>query len=205
MSSSTARWIQWSGIAALVCCVGFAVFVVVLAGNGIATAEPGTALSVLLGVTHLAAYVSMLAVLLSARASGRVAPSRSGQIAFFMMAASLMGLTAAMIGLAIPSVPELPTVVVATASFAGAHLSAPLFGIALWKTSRAGRPTAALFIAVVPVLVVVVALNILGMQVFPAYFEAVLALAFASLGYELAFGAGATRTSQEPTAAPGPT
>jgi hypothetical protein len=79
-----------------------------------------------------------------------------------------------------------PLGIVVTLVFALAHLLGTLFGIALWRAATTRRLTAALFIAVVPAMILVIAANIAGVPILPAWFEAVLAL-FASLGYELAF------------------
>lgn len=80
-----------------------------------------------------------------------------------------------------------PLGIVVTLVFAPAHLLGTLLGIVLWRAAPTRRLTAALFIAVVPAMVLVIVANIAGIPILPAWFEAVLALGFASLGYELAF------------------
>ena len=98
-----------------------------------------------------------------------------------------------------------PLGIVVTLVFALAHLLGTLFGIALWRAATVRRLTAALFIGVVPAMILVIAANIASISILPAWFEAVLVLGFASLGHELALSRSRYRRRTLPEAAAIPT
>lgn len=180
------------GIAALVICVAFATLILVLTTLGINDVTMlSVAVAVVVMFAHLVAYVAMLAALLASRRVGAVPAGRFGRRAFAALRWSLTALIVIFIsGTVIVVVPALAAPIGAVISlvFLVAHLMATVYGLALWRGRTTSMLTAALFTAVVPTVLLMILLNAIGIRVFPAVFEAVMALAFASLSYELAFG-----------------
>lgn len=179
------------GIGALVICVSFAVLILILTAFGINDiAQIPTAVAVVVMFAHFVAYVAMLAALLASRRGGLVPAGRFASVAFAALRWSLTTLiVVGVAGVLIVLVPALaePIGIVISMIFIVVHLVATVYGVALWREHTTSMLTAGLFTAVGPTIVLIVLLNVVGVVVFPAVFEAVMALAFASLGYELAF------------------
>lgn len=180
------------GVLTLVICVSFAGLILVLTTVGINDlTQIDIGFAVVIGFAHLVAYVAMLAALVASERVGLVPAGRFGSSAF----AALRWLLTALIlifvsGVLIALVPALaePIGIVISLVFIVAHLMATVYGVALWRSRTTSTLTAGLFTAVIPTILLIILLNVAGIRVFPAVFEAVMGLAFASLGYELAFG-----------------
>ncbi|HEX7172989.1 MAG TPA: hypothetical protein VF365_10325 [Candidatus Limnocylindria bacterium] len=179
------------GIAALVICVVFAATIMLLTALDIADlSRLHIVIAAVVGIAHPVAYLAMLGVLLASRRVGLIPSNRSADRVFSVMRwaliALLLGMLAAILAMLIPALAD-PIAIAVTLVFALAHLMATAFGVTLLRGGTTSRITAGLFIAVVPAIILVVAVNLAGFEMFPAWFESVMALAFASLAYEVAF------------------
>jgi hypothetical protein len=184
----TAGSVQTMGLISLVGCLLFAVVILVYAAVGYIGPEgeltPGTGETIRLGLLHGTTYLLMLGAMLAGMAAGLFTGDRGLRVLYALMVLSLVALTLAMAALLIPALPGEAIAVAGGVSFALVHVLALPLGILLWRRRRVSRLTAGLFMAVVPVIVLVALFGAAGVPVRPAE-EATLALAFASLGYDL--------------------
>lgn len=184
--------VKRTGTVALVICLAFAGLILVLTASGINDlTKIDIAPAVVVGFAHLLAYVAMLAALLASSHAGRVPAGRFASRAFaalrWSLTALIVGFVSGVLIVLVPALAE-PIGIVISLVFIAAHLMATVYGVALWRAHTSSMLTAGLFTAVIPTLLLLILLNVVGIRVFPAVFEAVMALAFASLSYELAFG-----------------
>ena len=183
-SWSTPERTRLAGIAGMV--GGIVLTAVAIIANAF-TFEFGTPAHAAIGLFHTSMYTLMLVTLLAAGARYDTEYGRLGRTAVYVLGISFLVL--------IPLIPLvefvfgedwMPGAIMAGIAFLAMHLFASIFGIVLWRRTAVSRLAAGLFIAVVPAVVAVIALETLGLaSLTPAAFEAPLYLGFAALGYDL--------------------
>lgn len=149
--------------------------------GGVSTSgAPGVAMV----AAHVVGYVLLLPVVMALRQHYAPVLSRVGRAALTVLAASLVAMTVGFLGLGLVGEADLVGLS-AGIGFLGMFLGALVVGVVLWRAGAASRVSAMLFLAPVPLLGMLAALNALGVaESHPALLEASVYLGVAVLGHE---------------------
>jgi hypothetical protein len=149
--------------------------------GGISDAGSGVATS---AAIHAVGYVLLLPVVVALRRHCASVLGRVGRVALTTLAVSLVAMILGFTGLSLVGETDLVGLL-AGIGFLGMFTSALVLGVALWRSGAASKLSAILFVAPVPLLGILAALNALGVvESHPALMEASVYLGTAVLGHE---------------------
>jgi hypothetical protein len=139
---------------------------------------------VAMAAAHAAGYLWLLPVVVALRQHYAPVLGRVGRAALSVLAGSLVAMTLGFFGLGLVGENDLVGLL-AGVGFLGLFLSALVIGVVLWRARAASRLSATLFMAPVPLLGMLAALNALVVvESHPALMEASVYFGVAVLGQE---------------------
>lgn len=178
--------LRLAGVVSAVGTAAFGIFVLGLSRFGAIEFDVGAGTTSGVAIAHALGYAFMLLGLCAAHAMYGSSMGRFGRATSVILGVALAVLLVSMVLFAFPGAPEDLVEGLAGSGFVFGHLLPSVYGVVvLQRVPRAGRPTAWLFVAVAPAVVLVLVLDAVGLGLPPGLFEVVLAAAFVALGHDV--------------------